>query len=289
MRAPDLRHQFWQEFKLYMADASIGCSRPSNDGWMWHAADLSSGYLASLVNVRLGQIGVRFRLNGPNADTVFSFLESRRPQVDTALETPPTWRRGEGSSHVIEILHSADISARAAWPEHMTWLRSQLEGFQSALWPFVGRVPPAGGRRPWDERRFFDKLAKWNPSGTGPAATILESARQQGDAIHWGSGGQIGSFAPSVPRQGVAHQLVSVKTDGTFQLLFTRLGESPPFSDRAHRAEVLRRVNQVRYLLLPEASIGRRPSVPLAVLGEPEVCLQLCEVLGWFRDIVKGG
>ncbi len=42
----------------------------------------------------------------------------------------------------------------------MAWLRRQLEVFQRALWPFVGRVPPTGARRQWDEPSFFGELAR---------------------------------------------------------------------------------------------------------------------------------
>ena len=285
--APNLRHEFWQQFKSYMAGASgIGCSRPSYDGWMWHAADLSSGYLASLVNVRLGQIGVRFRLNGLNADTVFSFLESQRTAVDASLLGAPAWRSGEGSSHVIEVLTGADISVREEWPAQMAWLRTELESFQAALWPFVGRVPPGAGRRQWDEQLFFGDLTAWNPGCVAPARLILEEARRRGEAVQWGSGAQAGSFSPSIPLKGVAHQLVSARTDGTFQLLFTRLRESAPFAARERRLELLARVNQVGHLHLPEATIDQRPSVPLAVLSGSGVCEQFVELMSRFHDTV---
>ena len=96
--APQLRREFWQAFKLHMEEtSSIGCSRASSDGWLWHSADLSSGYLASILNVRAGEMGVRFRLNEPNADTVFSFLQAHRGEIDAAFDTPLAWRPGDGA------------------------------------------------------------------------------------------------------------------------------------------------------------------------------------------------
>lgn len=285
-----LRREFWQVFKQHMAHASaVGCSRPSSDGWMWHAADLSAGYLASLINVRLGEIGVRFRLNGAGADTVFSLLQAQRSRVDAVLDPPPTWRPGEGSSHVIEVSTSADISLRNEWPAQMTWLCTHLESFQVALWPLVGRVPPAGARRPWDEELFFRELTAWNPACLAPAAAVIERARRRGEVIKWGSGGQVGSCTPSVLRRGIAHQLVSVRTDGTFQLLFTHLRETPPFVDRSRRLELLQRVNQIRHLRLPEATVDQRPAVPLAVLTDGEAGEQFAGLLDWFHDSVTRG
>ena len=285
--APQLRREFWQAFKVHMGDASsIGCSRVSSDGWMWHSADLSAGYLASLVNVRLGEIGVRFRLNEPNADSVFSFLETRRPEIDAVLEPAPSWRRGDGGSHVIEARRAADILDRASWPKQMTWLARQLEAFQRALWPFVGRIPPRRERRLWDEELFFRELSAWNPTCLEPATVLLRWAQQRGDGIQWGRGGQSGSFTPTVSRLGFAYQLAAVRTDGTLHLLFARLKDSPLYADRLRRLDLLAQVNKLPHLALPDETVDHLPTVPLAVLSDLETCAGFVELLDWFHDSV---
>jgi hypothetical protein len=284
MGAPQRRREFWQAFKAHMSAASlIGCSRVSSDGWMWHSADLSSGYLASLLNVRLGQIGVRYRLNEANADTVFSFLQTRRAEIDGAFESAVSWRSGDAGSHVIEVMREADIAACAAWPEQMDWLRRHLEAFQGALWPLVGRVPPARERRRWDEELFFRELSQWNPSGLAPATEIFAWARRRGEVPSWGRGGQTGSFTPTVTRHGVACQLVSVRTDGTLQLLFARLKDSQGFADRARRVELLAQTNRVRHFALPDETLDQRPAVPLAMLADPTVGGEFLGLLDWFH------
>jgi hypothetical protein len=286
--APQLRREFWQAFKQHAEEtSSIGCSRVSSDGWMWHAADLSSGYLASILNVRVREMGVRYRLNETNADTVFSFLQAHRPEIDAAFETPPSWRPGDGGSHVIEAMCPADVDDRVAWPEHMGWLMRQLEAFRRVLWPLVGRVPPPRERRLWDEPLFFRELSAWNPAGVGPATAILHWAQSRGDPLQWGRGGQCGSFTPVVARQGIAYQLVSVRTDGTLQLLFARLKDSQLFADRARRLELLAQVNRVRHVCLPAEAVDQRPSVPLAMFGDPEAGAQLIALLDAFHAGVK--
>jgi len=288
MRAPQLRLEFWRTFKLYMSNTStIGCSRASADGWMWHSAALSSGYLASLVNAQRGDIGVRFRLNGMNADTVHSFLGSRKSEIDAALGVALAWRSGDRGSHVIEVMHAADIWECAAWPEHMAWLKDRLEGFREALWPLVGRVPPPHKRRVWSEELFFHELSEWNPTGLIPATELLRDARRRGDGIQWGRGGQSGSLTPTIWRQGVAYQLVSTRTDGTFQLLFARLRELPLFEDRARRLELLERVNEVQHVHLPHQSIDQRPAMPLALLADPRAETEFVKLMDWFHDAVK--
>ncbi|HTU00709.1 MAG TPA: DUF4268 domain-containing protein [Candidatus Sulfotelmatobacter sp.] len=288
VRASQLRREFWQAFKLYMSNTStIGCSRASCDGWMWHSADLSAGYLASLVNARRGDIGVRFRLNEVNADTVYSFLLSRRPKMNDALGLEPTWRQGDRGSHVIEVMRAADIRERAAWPEHMAWLKDRLEGFRVALWPLVGRVPPPRRRRLWNEELFFRELSEWNLAGLIPATQILRDARRRGESIQWGRGGQSGSSTPTIRRRGVAYQLVSARTDGTLQLLFARLRELPLFEDRARRLELLEQVNQVEHVHLPDQSIDQRPAIPLALLSDPGAGTGFVSLMDWFHDAVK--
>ncbi len=288
--APQLRREFWQAFKRHMEEtSSIGCSRASSDGWLWHSADLASGYLASILNVRAGVIGVRYRLNETNADTVFSFLQTHQPKIDAAFEAPLAWRPGGGGSHVVEAMRPADIGDRAAWPEQMGWLIRQLEAFQRSLWPLVGRVPPAGERRLWDEPLFLHELSTWNPDGLGPATAILRWAQRRGDPPQWGRGGQSGSFTPTVSRQGIAYQLVSVRTDGTLQLLFARLKDSQLFADRARRLELLAEVNRVRHLCLPVEAVDQRPAVPLAMFGDRDVGAQLIALLDAFHAGVKAG
>jgi len=287
---PELRREFWQALRRHMEEtSSIGCSRASSDGWLWHSADLSSGYLASLLNVRRGEIGVRFRLNEANADSVFSFLRTRRAEIDAELAPAPSWRLGEAGSHVIETMRAADIADRSSWPRLMGWLARNLEGFQRALWPLVGRVPPVREPRLWDEQLFFRDLTAWNPNSISPAAALLRWGQRRGDPPQWGRGRQCGSFAPSVMRHGVSYQLVSVRTDGTLQLLFARLKGSPLFADRARRLELLAQVNQVRHLRLPAETIDQRPAVPLAIFTDPDARTELITLLDAFHDAVKTG
>jgi hypothetical protein len=290
MRAPQLRRDFWGEFKREMERTStIGCSRASSDGWMWHSASLSAGYLASLINIRQGEICVWFRLNDTNADTVSAFLQPHREQIDREFETAPTWRPGGGRSHVIESRCGADIRDRATWPLSMAWLRTQLETFQRALWPLAGRVPPLGQRKRWDEQLFFRELREWNPACVASAHAVLRWARDGGDEVRWGSGGQAGSFTPTIVRRGVPCRLVSVRTDGTLRFQFSRLKDSPVGATRAQRLDVLAEVNRLPYVRLAEETLDQRPAVPLAMLADPAAAARFAHLLEWFRDTVKTG
>ncbi len=285
---PQLRHDFWSSFKRYMEDSSsVHCARATMDGWMWHNADLTTGNLLSMIRVRLGEIGVKYTLNDADADTVFSFLLAHREEVEAGFEQAPTWRPGGTNSHVIEIRRRGDLLDLAAWSEHFSWFRRQLETFQIALWSLVGRVPPGGERRHWDQESFLRELCTWNPTSLAPAKAILDWALARGATVSWGTGRQCGSFSPTIPNGGFSHQLASVRTDGTVVLLFRQLSNSPLFYERSRRLEALERLNGVRHFALPDSVIDLRPSVPLNVLADDCSCAQFLRVLDWFEDTVR--
>lgn len=285
---PQLRRDFWRSFKHYMEDSSsVRCARATTDGWMWHNADLTTGNLLSMIRVRLGEISVKYTLNDADADTVFSFLRAHRQEADAGFEQAPTWRPGGANSHVVEIRRPGDLLDFEAWPGQFGWLRRQLETFQLALWSLVGRVPPGGERRHWDQESFLRELCTWNPASLGPANAILDWALAHGAIVSWGSGRQCGSFSPTIPNRGFPYQLVSIRTDGTVVLLFRQLSNSPVFHETARRLDALERLNRVRYFALPDTVVDLRPSVPLNVLADDRSCTQFLHVLDWFRDTVK--
>ena len=288
LSAPQLRLRFWRSFKRHMENtSSVGCARATTDGWMWHNANLTTGNLLSMVRVRLGEIGVKYTLNDADADTVFAYLGARRQELDAGFEWAPTWRPGGVNSHVIEIRRPGSVLDVDSWSEYFNWFRRQLETFQHGLWGLVGRVPSGGERRQWDRESFVRELRTWNPASLGVANAILDWALTRGASVTWGSGGQTGSFAPTHPRGGFPYQLVSVRTDGSVVFLFRQLSDSPAFSARARRLEVLERLNQVEHFALPEKVIDLRLSLPLAVLMDDSADEQFLDVLDWFEDTLR--
>jgi len=288
---PELRRAFWHGFKRHLEGASsVRSARVSTDGWMWHNADLTTGNLLSMLRVRLGEIGVKYTLNDADANTVFLHLLAHRHEVGSVFDTPPEWRAGRASgdgSNVIEVRKAVRSYDRQEWPEHFRWLQRELETFHLALWPLVGRVPPKGDTRQWDEGLFMRELGVWNPVTVSPAKAILESALARGAVINWGRGRQCGSFAPTIVHRGSSYQLVSVRTDGTFALLFTQLKKSPLFAPKAKRLELLQRLNRVKCFDLPEGVVDLRPSLPLAVLADEGARGQFLDMLAWFEENVR--
>lgn len=285
---PELRRDFWQDFKRYLGESnSLHCSRVTTDGWMWHDANLTAGNLLSMLRVRLREIGVKYTLNGADANTVFAFLLDHRKSIDVVFEVAPQWRTGGDGSNVIEVRRAVASYERQVWPDQFRWLQRQLETFRLALSPLIGRVPPKGETRQWDEDAFVREVRAWNPAAIGPAKEILSWSSAHGAAVVWGRGRRCGSFCPTITHGGFPYQLVSVRTDGAFALLFTQLRKSPLFGEKARRLELLRHLNEVRYFALPDAVVDFRQSLPLAMLADHAACAQFVDALDWFRERVS--
>lgn len=71
---------------------------------------------------------------------------------------------------------------------------------------------------------------------------------------------------------------------GTAEVVFQHLTARAPFTDRALRAELLTRLNQLEGVDLPEGKLELRPSFRLAVLDKEHNRELLAETLAWFRE-----
>ncbi|MFF5962686.1 hypothetical protein ACFY64_02845 [Streptomyces collinus] len=71
---------------------------------------------------------------------------------------------------------------------------------------------------------------------------------------------------------------------GTAEVVFQHLAAREPFTDRALRVELLRRLNELEGLDIPEGKLELRPSFRLSVLEKDRNRELLTETLTWFRD-----
>ncbi|WP_243761116.1 hypothetical protein [Streptomyces sp. YIM 98790] len=71
---------------------------------------------------------------------------------------------------------------------------------------------------------------------------------------------------------------------GTTEVVFPYLAARRPFTDRAQRAELLRRLNELEGVDIPEGKLELRPGFRLSVLEKDRNHELLVETLTWFRD-----
>jgi hypothetical protein len=71
---------------------------------------------------------------------------------------------------------------------------------------------------------------------------------------------------------------------GTVEVVFQHLAVRDPFTDRALRAELLSRLNELEGVDIPEGKLELRPSFRLALLEKVSNRELLAQTLAWFRD-----
>lgn len=207
-----------------------------------------------------------------------------------ADEIPAELRR------IVEFLYSQMDPAEVLAVEIRQYLG---EGLRTLVPTVVGRTSEGETRkragstapaRQWDEPAFFEELAATRPESAVRAARgLLNWAVKRADRIWWGRGAQTGSFVPIVESHGRAHQVFSVWTAGSVSTDFAYYRQKPPFDDPAHRKELLRRLNAVRGVALPETAIDKRPGLSLERLGQEEDLAAFLSAYDWFIDEIRKG
>ncbi len=75
---------------------------------------------------------------------------------------------------------------------------------------------------------------------------------------------------------------------GTAEVVFVYLANREPFTDRALRAELLNRLNELEGVSIPEGKLELRPSFRLSALEDDGNRERLFATLAWFRDCWEG-
>ncbi|EGX58546.1 hypothetical protein SZN_17312 [Streptomyces zinciresistens K42] len=71
---------------------------------------------------------------------------------------------------------------------------------------------------------------------------------------------------------------------GTAEVVFQYLAARDPFTDRDLRLELLKRLNEIEGVEIPEGKLELRPNFRLALLETDHNRELLGETLAWFRD-----
>jgi hypothetical protein len=172
----------------------------------------------------------------------------------------------------------------------------QDSGFKTLVPRVVGqtveaqqkKMGAARERRQWDESSFLQEpeLSR-DIKEAAVARRILDWAKKLMPSIYWGRGGVNGVFIPGLSHDGVWHQAIGVATNGSIEVQFQYMSGKPPFDDELRRLDLLRRLNSIVRIDIPEYKVGLRPSFHLSALHN-EVDLRIFpKVLDWFVREVK--
>ena len=108
----------------------------------------------------------------------------------------------------------------------------------------------------------------------------------------WGRGTTNGSFVPVQEVGDENHQLFAVFTGGSkappsLEVYFYWYAYKPPFDNPDKRREMLRMLNEIPGVKLPESAIDKRPNIPLTTLANEAARDRFLQVMEWYLAQVK--
>ncbi len=135
-----------------------------------------------------------------------------------------------------------------------------------------------------NESEFFQVLEEnTSPQDAEVAKQILDWSNQKASNVKWRNV----SFAPRFDcNSSYPHMPVSVSVDGKVGINFVRMKRSHQLPDEV-RLEILRRLNTIPGIDLPQDSIERKPTIPLAALADDSVLGQFLDIMGWTLELVE--
>jgi len=137
-------------------------------------------------------------------------------------------------------------------------------------------------KRQWDEASYFAELQqKFSPAEVDVARKLLNWAKPKMTEVWWGRGATMGSFVPILNHKGTDHQLFAVFTAGGVEIYFQWYQYKAPFDSEEKRLELLKRLNAIPGVSIPESAIARRPSIPFSTLAKNDALQQFLTVFEW--------
>ena len=206
-----------------------------------------------------------------------------------ADEIPSELRR------IVEFLNTYTTPVEVLAVEVRQYIGDNLKALVPQV---IGQTAQAVGRkssgrrktRKWDEASFFRELeARYGSTAVLVAQQILDWARPRVTRVWWGEGSRNGSFVPVVNHKDVDHQLFAVWTSGGIEIYFYWYQYKEPFASEDRRRELMRRLNAIEGVSLPEDAIARRPSIDLDTLAQDDRLNQLLKVFECVIDEIRAG
>jgi len=285
-----LRTEFWSGLADYLDDGrGRAIDRDNVETYLKLRTPVNGCSLYLVARTRLGEIGVRFALQGIEHIALFSYLHSRRARLDRVTQGRIRWQRSSEVASVLEVRTSAALQDRSSWRKCYVWYAEQLAELEALLMPLLGRR--SGGsasRRSWNRQRFVDDLATWNPWSLSAAEMVLDWADRVLPAQKWGSGARTGTLLC-----GVRHELgtcmpVALKSSGVVVFRFADMARTPPWHERDVRLAYLDHLRRIPHLHLPDRACDLRPFLPLGAVTGDASWPEFMSAMEWFVDTTRG-
>ena len=187
---------------------------------------------------------------------------------------------------IVEFLNSQMSPAEVLAVEIKQYLG---EGRQTLVPRLVGQTAEAQMRkgrpegRRWDEPSFLEEVERVQGREAAEVARrIVEWSRSSLLRFTFSKGLTFGVFIPVLDHQGRSYKPLWINTTKGVEFPFHSMHRMPPFEDEGKRVELVRRLNAIPGVQIPEeAAVNSRPSVPLATFVPPEALAALLASLDW--------
>ena len=148
---------------------------------------------------------------------------------------------------------------------------------------------PAGEQGEANETAYMEMLAmRQDQDLLDVSRRLLDWARDEGLPLHWSSVREVPLFAPAIDTPSGPVYFVEVTARGRIDVLFDQLRETDAFSDDEKRLEILRRLNQISGMGMPEFTINKRPTFSLNALVGDEAFNRFTDTFRWVAQQLQG-
>jgi hypothetical protein len=163
------------------------------------------------------------------------------------------------------------------------------QGLKTIVPAIVGRTEEATIKksatrnvgRKWDEISIFDDLKARQPTDVQSARELVDWMKSSGGTLVFGSGEKDGSVSVVFAKNGATFCPFRLFTYGRLEWQFKYMN-FPPFNDANLKIELLRKINSIEGISIPENEITQRPAVSLSLFPPNSTKLrQLIEILDW--------
>ncbi|AXG81290.1 GmrSD restriction endonuclease domain-containing protein [Streptomyces paludis] len=132
--------------------------------------------------------------------------------------------------------------------------------------------------------RFETQLAQNQPEAAAGVLAALAFWRRQGGYLEYGRHDETSCFpmldAGTASKEHRLWPMALYPVTGVVEVVFQYLKDRAPFDDTEHRRQLLRRLNEIDGIDLPESKLELRPSFPLQVFAKHDK--EISAVLEWF-------
>lgn len=137
----------------------------------------------------------------------------------------------------------------------------------------------------WNEQTFFSKLELTaTPEELAVARRLFEWIQSNCPPPHFARGNIDGSFYPLIDKHFGSHALFCVWTTNRIEIPFEYLSKTAFFATQERCTELLRRLNTIPGINLPEFNPRKRPNMLLNLFLAPEELNKLLETFSWILN-----